>query len=213
MLKIVIVVVLLFAAAVAGAAVVRAGGLRELFADDPARADYTWLRRELSQAEKLAREAVQYTRRSGNEAAAAALAQAIRSSRASARRGGTESIPDGIREALQDYFPQEVLEEVRWSFPNRDLDLGSLVAWYKAEGGAVTLQDTIVYAGRSGLESEYLWAHELTHVMQYRELGLNDFARLYATHPELLERQARKNGNRIVADLRARRAAAPAAAR
>ena len=103
---------------------------------------------------------------------------------------------------------EDVLEDVRWAFPNRYLDLGSLVAWYKAEGGAVTLQDTIVYAGRMGVESEYLWAHELTHVMQYRELGLESFARVYVARPDLLEKQARQNANAILREIRARRRAA-----
>ena len=136
--------------------------------------------------------------------AARALEQAIRYSRASARSTGTEPIPPRIRERLEGYFPEHILDEVRWAFPNRYLDLGTLVAWYKAEGGAVTLVDTIVYASRVGAGSEYLWAHELTHAMQYEELGLRDFARIYITHPELLERQARDNGNRIVRELRAR---------
>ena len=153
---------------VAGAFVVAssmAGGPRELLARDPARADYTGLRQGLARAEDLSDRALAGTRRSANLAAARTLEQAIRYSRASARRTPTQAIPPRIRARLEGYFPEDLLDEVRWAFPNRYLDLGTLVAWYKAEGGAVTLQDTIVYAGRRGVESEYLWAHELTHAM------------------------------------------------
>lgn len=159
----------------------------------------------MSYAEKLSESALEGVRRGGRAAAAEALERAIRYSRASARRTGTEPIPPEIREQLQDYFPPRLLDKVRWAFPNSDLELGSLVAWYKAEGGAVTLDDTIIYASRAGVKSEYLWAHELTHALQYEELGVGDFARIYATHPELLEKQARDNGNRIVRELRAKR--------
>src|SRR5690606_37525796 len=82
-------------------------------------------------------------------------------------------------------------------------------AWYKAEGGAVTLVDTIVFSSRYGASRRFLWAHELTHVMQYRELGIEDFARVYVTNPQLLERQAWDNARRIVIAIQrnARRAA------
>lgn len=203
-------VLLFLAGGAVGAAIFLRGGPHDFFAGDPPRADYTWLRRELSNAEDVAEHLLGDARRSGNLAAAKALERAILASRASALSTGTEPVPPAIREQLEDYFPQDVLGDVRWAFPNSYLDLGSLVAWYKAEGGAVTLQDTIVFASRAGLESEYLWAHELTHVLQYEELGLEDFARIYATNPELLEKQARDNANRIVRDIRARRKAAAA---
>ena len=203
---------LLLAGGVLAVAAQRAGDLRELLARDPPRSDYTWLRQGLSRAENLSDAALSGTHRSLQLAASRTLEQAIRYSRASARRTGTEPIPHGIREQLEGYFPEHLLEEVEWAFPNRNLDLDTLVAWHKAESGAVTLLDTIVYTGRTGLESEYLWAHELTHAMQYEELGLRDFARIYTTHPELLEKQARDNGNRIAAELRARRRQAAARA-
>ena len=185
-------------------AVYSAGDPLEFLAGDPKRSDYTWLREELAYAEDIAEGALSAGRRRGTLAAAKALEQAIRASRASARSTGTEPIPEDIQKQFRDYFPKSVLEEVRGAFPNRYLDLGSLVAWYNAEGGAVTLNDTIVYASPRAAESEYLWAHELTHVMQYNELGLDDFCRVYVTNSELLERQARENANRIIHDIRSR---------
>ena len=199
------VVALMLAAAGFTVASIIAGGPRELLIRDPPLSDYTWLRQELDRAEEQSDLELLGLRSRARVAVATTLERAIRYSRRSARRTRTHSIPPAMREALKDYFPQALLDEVRWAYSNRYLDLGTLVVWYKAEGGAVTLVDTIVYAGPKGVESEYLWAHELTHAMQYEELGVRDFARMYITHAALLEKQARDNGNRIANDLRARR--------
>jgi hypothetical protein len=49
--------------------------------------------------------------------------------------------------------------------------------------------------------------------MQYEELGVEQFTRIYVSNPELIERQARDNAVRIIVDVRRRRAAEEAAAR
>jgi hypothetical protein len=176
--------------------------LRQVLSRDPPKADYAWLRQGLGEARKLARAAAKDVRRGSTLAAANALEQAILYSRASARGTGTQPIPPEIREQLEPYFPQHMLDRVRWAFPNPNLDLGSAVAaWYRREGGAVTLQDTIVYSTPRASRSRFLWAHELTHALQYEELGLRDFARIYVTNPQLLEQQAWDNARRIVREL------------
>jgi hypothetical protein len=186
-----------------GVAVVSAGGLREVLAGDPSKMDYKRLRQGLDWAEDLADRASRGTGRASTLAAARALERAILYSRSRARRTGTHPIPPEIRDQLEDYFPEYILDEVRWTYPNKDLDLGSAVAaWYGSEGGAVTLRDTIVFSPRNGaVASRYLWAHELTHALQYHELGMNDFARVYVTNPRLLERQAWDNADQIVLQL------------
>ncbi|GEM_PF-1893167 len=192
---------------------VRPGAIRDLLRMDPARMDYTWLRDGLDQAAEAADITLASARQGGTVAAADTLESAIVYSRANARRTGTHPIPRHIREQLKDFFPAYVLDKVRWTYPSRDLDLGSAVAaWYRAHGGAVTLEDTIVYSNSRAVNMRYLWAHELTHVMQYEELGLKDFARVYATNPQLLERQAWDNAKQIVFALqRSEREAAKAA--
>lgn len=192
------IIVAIAAIAAISFAAVRAGGVRELLVRDPPRADYTWLRKGLNLAEDAADRALEGTRRIGTQAAARALQNAIRYSRASARSTGTEPIPPEIRKDLEGFFPEEILDKVRWAYPNPYLDLGTVMAaWYQSHGGAVTLEDTIVFSTPYAAKRRFLWAHELTHVMQYEELGLEDFARVYVTNPELLERQAWENANRI----------------
>ena len=87
---------------------------------------------------------------------------------------------------------------MRWAYSNQYLDLGTVVtAWYRSHGGAVTLEDTIIYSTPYAASRRFLWAHELTHAMQYDELGLANFARIYVTNPQLLEEQAWENARRI----------------
>ena len=114
-------VLALFLVAGSGFAVasMMAGGPARLLARDPARADYTWLRQGLERAQKLSDNALEGTRRGGRLAAARALEQAILYSRATARRTETRPIPPEIRERLEGYFPEHVLDKVRWAFPNR----------------------------------------------------------------------------------------------
>lgn len=179
-------------------ATIHAGGFRQLLASDPPRADYDWLRRGLRQAEDVADAALKGTRQAGRRAAVEALKSAIRYSRASARSTGTEPIPEAIREQLQDFFPDHILDDVHWAYSNQYLDLGTVItAWYRAEGGAVTLEDTIIFSTPYAASRRFLWAHELTHAVQYDELGLADFARIYVTNPKLLEDQAWENARRI----------------
>jgi hypothetical protein len=189
----------------AGVALVTTTNVSELLRRDPPRMDYTWLRSGLVAAEHRTAELARSAGGATTATAARALERAILYSRSSARRTGTQPIPPVIRAQLADYFPEHVLGEVRWSLPNEYFDLGSVVAaWYAAEGGAVTLQDTIVYSTPKAAASRYLWAHELTHALQYEELGLRDFARIYVTSPQVLEQQAWDNAKHIVRDLQAR---------
>ncbi|MDO9490511.1 MAG: DUF4157 domain-containing protein [Sphingomonadaceae bacterium] len=150
--------------------------------------------------------------RGSTVAAATTLAEAIRFSRTQALKGRSRPLSDEMKRLYRPYFPGEMLEETRWTLAGRQLGLGSVLAgWYLREG-AVTLDDVMVFSSRSAAHHEALMAHELTHVLQYRQLGVVDFARLYAQDWPLLEEQARRNAGRIIADV-ARREGAAAGAR
>lgn len=185
---------------------------RNLLRREPPRVNYAWLRQGLAAAAEVANRSAEITGRGSTIAASRALERAILYSRSSARGTGTQPVPPAFREAFADYFPHHVLSNTRWALNNRNIDLGTAVqAWYGRPGGAVTLKDTIVFSTRNAASTPLLWAHELTHVMQYEELGVEQFTRIYVSNPELLERQARENAARIIVDLRRRRAAERAA--
>jgi len=96
----------------------------------------------------------------------------------------SEPLGSRFREEFRTYFPREVLEEtrvVRASVPNPRFY--SLVRVLGIEGvlemssiGAITLIDIVAYPNRVGTSTLF---HELVHVVQYRVLGLRQFAKLY----------------------------------
>lgn len=166
--------------------------------------------------EESARFAADRTRRVSEEVlrrspaiAAPALAQTIRFSRAEALRQTPEPMPEDIRAALSPYFDDEILEQAQWTLAGQDHGLGSLLArWYYDEG-AVTLHDVIVFSDAGVAQNVWLWAHELAHMEQYRRMGLDGFAVRYVTDWRLLEAQASSRAFAITADIRAQRAARP----
>jgi len=145
-------------------------------------------------------------RRSTNQAARTiggpALAQAIRASRNRVRIAGTRPVPPEIVAQLGPHFPSIAFDRVRWTPADGQLNLGTvLTRWYLREG-AVVLDDVIVFSSaRTAERDRRLWAHELTHVLQYRELGVNGFARTYVVEYAEIERQAERNAQRIMAEL------------
>ena len=55
---------------------------------------------------------------------------------------------------------------------------------------AVTLGDVILFRDAHLAEDPLLWAHELTHVEQYRRLGVETFATRYLQQAWVLEDEA-----------------------
>lgn len=132
---------------------------------------------------------------------APAFAAVIRFSRDEARNAGARRAPASVRRALEPYFSRATLEQVRWNLPGRRAELGSLVAgWYFNEG-AVTLDDVIVFSDNRLAQDVWFWAHEMVHVEQYRRLGVDGFARAYMKDWRVLEREATAKANRIRAEL------------
>lgn len=82
-----------------------------------------------------------------------------------------------------------------------ELTLGNvLTRWYLQEG-AVVLQDVVVFSSLQAAQGRRLWAHELTHVLQYQELGLEEFAHAYVANALAFERQAEDHAQAVVARL------------
>ena len=188
----------------AGAPMAVAGDLLNRFIGAPL-GNYEVLQRNLERLERANSKAVEQSRNRSNLVAARALERTIRYSRVNARRSGTYPIPEHIRRDLEDFFSPALLDDVRWTPAGSSVDLGSLVAArYREHGGAVTLGETIVYSRSELARSRALWAHELTHALQYEELGLRGFAEAYVLNHRYLERQARENAARIMAELRRR---------
>lgn len=129
-----------------------------------------------------------------------ALATAIRISRNTAR-GGEQSIPPHIRAQLAPFFPPQVLDHARFNTSKASLSLPAAINLVN-EGNSVTLDDLIVFTDSNTANNPVMWAHELTHVMQYMNMGVEGFANIYTlTGGSQLESQARDMQNRVDAAL------------
>lgn len=145
-------------------------------------------------------------RDASNSVATEALAQWIWASRNDVVRGGVKTMPDGIRAKLAGYFPDALLDRVRYRVGiGNDLALPSHA--FRANAAAVTLDHVIAFRDRNDAEaSTRLWAHELTHVQQYERWGVRGFARRYTLDHDGVEREANANAGRIIAAMAAKRA-------
>lgn len=55
---------------------------------------------------------------------------------------------------------------------------------------AITLNDIVVFRNEYEAQNVVTWAHEFTHVLQYRNMGIDTFANVYTTNAWILENQA-----------------------
>lgn len=114
------------------------------------------------------------------QVAGPALALWLSQSRAEAAISGTQPIPDAIREQLLRWYPTSVLDAALYKVgDNGELSAASAMM-QNPDIGAVTLVDIIVFRTAEAAETNVaLWAHELKHVQQYQEWGVNGFAQRY----------------------------------
>jgi Domain of unknown function (DUF4157) len=127
------------------------------------------------------------------------LANLIQVGRETAIANGVKPIPPRIRGALLGYFPDAVLRKVRYASGHADnITIPGLALTY-GHIDAVTLVDVILFReDRAALNDAKLWAHELTHVMQYERWGIEGFARRYLQDYDAVEQEARDNADRYV---------------
>lgn len=124
------------------------------------------------------------------------LAQWIMESRDASRGSRTRGIPQRVRVALGSAYPAYVYDRVRYRIGERDeWNIAKLAIGYGAH--AVTLFDTIIFADQEGAQSLELWAHELKHVQQYKEWGVQGFARRYIYNYVSVEEEAYAAGERF----------------
>ncbi len=65
---------------------------------------------------------------------------------------------------------------------------------------ALTLGEVVLFKSERLAQSDLqLWAHELTHLMQYQRWGIDGFAERYARDSAAVEREAIDNANRFMA--------------
>ena len=124
------------------------------------------------------------------ESLAPVLASWIASSRDAVLAEGAEPIPPSIRAALAGYVPEAILDRVRWRTGASEMSLPQTIIRF-GDAYAVTLDYVVVFQEeREALEDPKLWAHELKHVMQFAEWGVDGFAARYLTDHDAIEADA-----------------------
>lgn len=127
------------------------------------------------------------------------LSSLIQSARENAIANGVKPIPTRIHSALLGFFPETLLRKVRFSSGQADsITIPGLAMTY-GHIDAVTLVDVILFQDDHAAQTDAkLWAHELTHVMQYERWGADGFARRYLENYQAVEKEAIDNANRFV---------------
>jgi hypothetical protein len=128
----------------------------------------------------------------------------IHLSKAAALAAGVSPIPPEIRAQLDHLYPASLLDKVRYKTGSGFL--GTL-QWFRDEmgGGAITLDNVIVFFDQSKEFNPKLWAHELEHVRQYNQLGVDGFAQAYVDQTCILPGELGYDSGRCQLERRAER--------
>lgn len=133
------------------------------------------------------------------EYAGEALASLINGARQRAIADGVAAIPPGVYRSLLGFFPADLLRRVRYSVGPQRLDIPSLAFSY-GDAVAMTLGEVVLFKSEHDARTDpRLWAHELTHVMQYQRWGIEEFADRYVRDSGAVEREAIENAKRFSA--------------
>ncbi|MGX9117227.1 eCIS core domain-containing protein [Mesorhizobium sp. BHbsci] len=128
------------------------------------------------------------------------LQEMIARSRDDALANGVEPIPANIRNNVSGFIPDNILDIARFRVGGGgDLSLQVNSIRY-GEAKAITLDYVIIFKNQQdALYNPVLWVHELTHVIQYQNWGIGDFAKRYLRSHGDVEREAYEAETRYMA--------------
>jgi hypothetical protein len=115
---------------------------------------------------------------------------------------GARPIPASVYQQLQGYLLPTFCRAYN-TFDNARISLDNAVMLLNHDVVAITLNDIIVFRNENEPENAYTWAHQLTHALQYRNMGIDAFANTYTTNAWVLENQAKDNAARFAQTLAA----------
>jgi hypothetical protein len=132
--------------------------------------------------------------------AGGALGALIDAARQQAIADGVRPIPTSVYRGLLGYFPAALLQRCRYATgSSRPLTLPALAFTY-GDATAITLGEVVLFKSDRVAETDLkVWAHELTHVMQYQRWGVEGFAERYVRDSAEVEQEAVDNANRFAA--------------
>jgi len=124
-----------------------------------------------------------------HDVAASVLAAAIGQVRDDAIESGALPLPAEVRRAFAGYLPEPLLDRVRWRVDAEGLSLPGSVLFF-GDKPALTAGHVIVFATPDDASRPLIWAHELYHVSQYSDWGLQGFAARYLADADAVEHAA-----------------------
>jgi hypothetical protein len=90
-------------------------------------------------------------------------------------------MPTNIRQRLTPFFAPQVLDRARFTTRQQSgVSLATTLLEVDGNINAITVDDIIVFNNDNGATNPVLWAHELVHVGQYQNMGIDGFAAMYA---------------------------------
>ncbi|MHC6225954.1 eCIS core domain-containing protein [Pseudomonas sp. X10] len=123
--------------------------------------------------------------------ASTSLAIALQQARDEATARGSQPLPLHIRVQLEPWYDFAVLDAARYRVGDEQQVSAANALLRNPDVNAVTLIDTIIFRhARDAEDNVALWAHELKHVQQYQEWGVEEFARRYTRDFESIEAPA-----------------------
>ncbi len=133
-------------------------------------------------------------------AAARVLEGVIASARDQAIADGVRPIPPLVYRGLLGFFPDAVLRRVRFASGRADSIVLPALAFDYGDAAAITLGDVVLFRDAVKAQTDLkLWAHELTHVLQYQRWGIDGFAERYVREGRTVEQEAYDNADRFAA--------------
>ena len=142
--------------------------------------------------------------------ATGSLVFALRQARDEATANGTQPIPLHIRAQLEPWYDFAVLDAARYRVGNEQQISAANALLQNPDVNAVTLIDTVIFRRPADAEDNVaLWAHELKHVQQYQELGVEGFAQQYTRDYQALEGPAYEIEAKVTKALREKAAGGP----
>ena len=141
--------------------------------------------------------------------AAKILAASIRDAR-NRHLARSKPIPENVKQGLRAFIPESILNKARYAIGKCEVSLPNIinkgkealskVKLFQDHGNhAVTVGHLIVFREDPGQNLTRFWAHEMMHVVQYEEMGIDKFAFEYLiTRSKPIEKEAEDEARKIV---------------
>ena len=98
-------------------------------------------------------------------------------------------MPTSIRSAFLEVYSAEFLDGIRYRVGSGN-DIAVPANAFRGGAVAVVLDTVIVFRNSEAVHSVPLWAHELHHVKQYNNWGIDEFAKRYVRNHQDVEAEA-----------------------